>query len=361
MNEIIIDAKALRFNVETIKKLAGSAKVCAVVKADAYGHGMIDIAKLLQEKVDYFAVSTLSEALKLKNNKISKNILILGYIEDFKTAINNGFEVTLGNAAQFKEFVKCCKSLNKIGKFHLKKDSGLNRYGYKKHSELNEIINLICENINFIDFVGFYTHLVITDQDCEKNIARQVFDFEKDVKILNSKNLYPIKHVASSTTLMLTKQYQFDMVRTGMALYGFCGYDNGLKKVMTVKSKIVEIKDVQMKDSIGYGAFKEIEHNKKIAVVPIGYGYGLDTKLSEKSNVLINEKRCKIIGQMSMDCMFVDVTKLKNVKIGDDVIYIGKQNEKEITATDHAKVLNTYSTEVISQINRNRFEIVIKD
>ncbi len=360
MNEIIIDVKALKHNFSIIKNLAGMAKVCAVVKADAYGHGMIDIAKLLNESVDYFAVSTLKEALELKNNKISKNILILGYITDLQTAIKNDFEVTIGKYYQIEEFIKCCKLCGKIGKFHLKKDSGLNRYGYKEQSEFNNIINLICENIKYIDFVGFYTHLVITNDDCENNIEKQVDKFKKDIQTINEKNLFPMVHVASSTVLMLTKQYQFNMVRTGMALYGFCGYDNGLEHVMTVKSKIVEIKEVEDDESVGYGSFKQLENKKKIAVVPIGYGYGLSTKLSEKSNVLINGEKCKIIGQMSMDCMFVDVTNLTNVKIGDEVVYVGKQGETEITAADHAQALSTYSTEILSQINRNRFEYLIK-
>lgn len=360
MNEITISLKVLNGNLNIIKKLAGKAKVCAVVKAEAYGHGMIEIANSIKYKVDYFAVSSLKEAQKLKEHNIRNNILILGYLLNYKEAVLNEFEITVGNLFQLKSILKVCKLLNKQCKIHIKKDSGLNRYGYKDKRELAKMLNLIQENTQLINLTGFYTHLVITDEDCEANIAKQANSFEQDLKMVYEKGFNPLVHVASSTTLMMTKSYQYDMVRVGMALYGFCDFNNGLEKVMSIKSKITEIKETKSNEAVGYGELSKIDSNKKIAIVPIGYGYGINSALSNKSHVLIKQQKCKIIGKMSMDCMFVDISQLHNVEVGDDVILIGRQGNEQITATDHAGVLNTYSTEIISQINRARFDVVIQ-
>lgn len=364
MNSLVIDKKNLFHNYKTIKKLAQDAKICAVVKANAYGHGMDIISEALKNKVDYFAVSTIGEGVLLRQNGITNNILILGYslVDEIKIAIENDLEVCVGNKEQIKLFVNVAKILNKKLKFHLKKNSGLSRYGYDSKKDLLDILDLISNNLDCLEFVGFFTHFVITDENCESNIERQSKLFEQDVYTVNKMGFHPIVHAASSTTLFLTKGYQYDMVRIGMGFYGFCGFDEKLKKVLTIKSKVVNVREINKNQSIGYGEISKSNAYLRIAVVPMGYGYGIPSKLSQKSHVLINGIKCPIVGNMSMDCMFVDVSKVKEaIQIGSEVIFIGKQKKAEITATDHAEMLNVYSCEILSNLQINRFKKIIKD
>ena len=363
MNSIIIDKNNLLHNYKIIKKIAKQAKICAVVKANAYGHDIKIISDILKEYVDYFAVSTIDEGINLRNYGITNNILILGYIlsDQMELAIENNLEICIGNQDQLKLLISIAKSKKTKAKIHLKKNSGLSRYGYDKNLELSEILDLIESNINYVEFVGFFTHFVITDEKCEDNIEKQNQLFQKDVSIIHNRGFHPIIHAAASTTLFLTKKYQYDMVRIGMAFYGFCGFGENLRKVLSVKSKIVAIREINHTQAIGYGGIKTFKADKQIAVIPIGYGYGIFSKLSGKSFVLINGEQCQIVGNMSMDCMYVDITHLANkVKVGSEVMFIGKQNNKEITATDHAQKLKIYSCEILTHLNTNRFNKKIK-
>ena len=200
---------------------------------------------------------------------------------------------------------------------------------------------------------------MISNEDCENKILAQSIAFEKDIAYINSRGKFPVVHAASSTTLFLTKKYQYNMVRIGMALYGFCGFDKPLKKVMSVRSRVVDIKRLN-NAYLGYGEKKKIDKEFVRAIIPIGYGYGINSKLSNKSHVIIGGKKCPIIGEMSMDCMYVDVSDLPDIKIGDEVIFIGEENNQEITATDHARELDIYSCEVLTNLNTNRFYMETK-
>ena len=226
--------------------------------------------------------------------------------------------------------------------------------------ELNNILDYLKRHKKYFEVVGFYTHFVITDENCEENILAQSIAYENDYKLVREAGFSPITHAASSTTLFLTKKYQYDMVRVGMALHGYCGYEEDLRKVMSIESHITDIKVVKKGDSIGYGEKNTISKDMVRALVPIGYGYGIDSILSNKSYVLIKGKACSIIGEMSMDCMYVDITNIPNLKIGEKVIFIGQDNKEELTATDHARALGVYSCEIMSHINRSRFTIKIK-
>lgn len=362
MNNLIINSKNLNHNIKIIKKLAKTAKVCAVVKGEAYGHGMIEIANLIADKVDYFAVSTVKEAIELRKSNLKNNILVLGYIlpNNVLEAIDFNLEITIGSQNQLKALIKHLKAKNNKIKIHIKKDSGLNRYGYKTKEELNNILDYLKRHKKYFEVVGFYTHFVITDENCEENILAQSIAYENDYKLVREAGFSPITHAASSTTLFLTKKYQYDMVRVGMALHGYCGYEEDLRKVMSIESHITDIKVVKKGDSIGYGEKNTISKDMVRALVPIGYGYGIDSILSNKSYVLIKGKACSIIGEMSMDCMYVDITNIPNLKIGEKVIFIGQDNKEELTATDHARALGVYSCEIMSHINRSRFTIKIK-
>lgn len=363
MNTVIINKSNLLHNYKVIRRLAKQSKVCAVVKANAYGHDMEIVSDVLKDCVDYFAVSTIEEGMDLRRFGITNNILILGYIlpDQAKFAIDYDLEICIGNEEQLNSIISIAKAKKKMIKFHLKKNSGLSRYGYNDSKELIVMLDIIERNLKFLKFVGFFTHFVITENDCEENIRRQNESFEMDVAVVHGRGFYPLIHAAASTTLFLTKKYQYDMVRVGMAFYGFCGFDEKLKKVLTVKSMVVTTRKISNQQTIGYGGDIRPPKNLRVAVVPVGYGYGIPSKLSEKSFVLINGERCAIIGHMSMDCMYVDVTALKDkVVVGSEVVFIGKQKKEEITATDHAHSLGIYSCEILTHLNIRRFEKKIR-
>lgn len=357
MNKIIIDVNNLFNNLAIVKRLASNSKICAVVKANAYGHGMIRVCKLLEDHVDYFAVSTIKEAIEIRKNNIKTNILVLGYVlpEQINDVVKYDLEITIGSKEQLISYNNFIRDSIKI---HLKKDSGLHRYGYSTQLELEEILKYIVKSKKF-SLVGFYTHFVISDENCEDKISTQSIAFEKDANYVRSLGFNPTVHASSSTTLFLTKKYQYDMVRIGMALYGFCGFDEPLKKVLSVESRVVDIK--HFNDAyLGYGERQKIHKDFVRAIIPIGYGYGISSLLANKSFVVINKTKCPIIGEMSMDCMYVDVTGLSNVKVGDKVVFVGDDDGVCITATDHAGKLGVYSCEILTGLNVNRFDLEVK-
>ena len=242
MCRFIIDLKAVldKFN-DTKKRLNDGVKVCAVVKANAYGFGIEKITKLLENRVDYFAVARISEFLKIKKNGIKTPVLILSPLldKDLKIAIKNGAEITVNSLQIAENIENIAKQNNMHAKVHVKVDSGMNRYGFKDFKEYKETLKFIKKGKN-IELVGVYSHFY----DSAEDVTDGQFDvFEKYKKAALRSKLKPIFHIASSATLS-NKKYQLDMVRLGIDLY--------LSDKHSLESRVLQLKDVKCGERISY-------------------------------------------------------------------------------------------------------------
>jgi alanine racemase len=349
--EAEIDLSAFRYNLNKIRKTIGAnCKSILSIKANAYGHGMIKLARFAQKEniVDGFAVALIEEGIELRQTGIKLPILVLGSIYpfySFKTAIENNLSVTIASIEAAKHIVRKAKKLKIITKCHIKVDTGLGRIGPRKPNAIKVAKYLAsCSNIKL---EGIYTHFASADSD-RAYTALQLKYFKDTIEECKKNNIdIAYKHCANSYSMIKYRQSHFNMVRPGMACYGL---HKGFKPILTLKSKIVFLKQLKKGSSISYGCTYKCKKLTQIATVPIGYGDGYFRALSNKGFVLINGKKCKIIGIVTMDMIMVDVSDLANVKIGNEVILIGKQRKKEITANDVAKIAKTISYEITTSI-----------
>ena len=351
-------------NLKIIREHIGkSVKLLAVIKADAYGHGAIELAKICEEnEVDHFAVACLQEGIKLRKAGIKKPILVLSYI-DFKD-IDEVIRYDLIPTVYDFEFPDILnqhlKSINKILKVHIKLDTGMTRLGFDASScyeTVKEIEKI--NNLSNIEVEGIFTHFADSDNEDLDFCDRQQELYLNVLGALNKKGIeIPIKHTCNSAGVIACKDKHLDMVRCGIILYGYYPEEHlknvlpGIKPFLTWKAKISQIREVLSDVTVSYGRTKKVLKGTKLAVVSVGYADGYRRNLSNDFYVLINGKKAPITGRVCMDQIIVDITGIANVKKGDDVILIGKSGECEITADDMAKKLGTISYEILCDIGK---------
>lgn len=309
-----IDLDAIRHNYKIISEKSNGAKICPVIKDNAYGHGAVVLAKLYEELgASYFAVSNIDEAIQLRENGISLPILILGY-----TPIKEAINLNKYNITQTIYSLEYGKSLNKQGykiNCHLKIETGMNRIGFKDYKEMEEVCNL--DNLSF---EGIFTHF----SDClnDEYSAYQFDNFNKAINYLESKGItFKIKHCANSGTIFKHPFYHLDMVRPGIILYGLGGFD-GLRQALSLKAKVIHIKEVKKGEAIGYDRTYFASKDTKVATVSIGYGDGYFRYNKGKNTIEINGKQANILGNICMDMCMVDVSDI-DCKLYDEAIIYG--------------------------------------
>lgn len=358
-----IDEKALSHNLKEIRKIIGkNVRLMAVVKSNAYGHGLIKTAKLIEKHqlADWFGVDSLSEALLLRQHKIKAPILVMGMIlkENFRKAAENNIRIAVYN----KEAVLALTSLKIPLKIHLKIETGTMRQGiYLK--DLPAFIQLI-KKYPQLTIEAIYSHFANIEDTTNHSFAKkQLRIFQQALKIVHNYKIYPIAHTACSAALILYPETHFDMVRLGLSMYGYwsspqtfvsaknLGRQITLKPALTWKTRIAQIKTVKANTPIGYGLTEKVSRNTKIAVLPVGYWDGYDRKLSSIGNVLISGIRCKVIGRVCMNMMMVDINHLNNVFLEDEAILLGKQGKETITVEEIAQKAGTINYEIITRIN----------
>ena len=338
---------------------------------------------MLENNCNYFAVAYIEEAIKireilkkfeketklnfLKNEKIK--IMALNYIEpkNLKYVIENNAELTVFNFPQLSDYLKILdKSFeNRVLKIHIKVNSGMNRLGFNE----NEILELL-EKIkkyemnsknNKLEIISIFSH--ISDAENQIETEKQVEKYQNILKIFDENNIkYCYKHLQASPLLFKYGQkYNYDFARVGMALYGMepLSYDVGLLDVITVKSQIINIRNVKKNDKISYGSKGIVNRDSKIGIVSIGYAHGFQKQIenSEEAYVLVNGKKAKIVGEICMDMIFIDLTDIENVKVNDKVVIIGSQKNVEneitekITLRQLAKWAGTIQDDVLTKFS----------
>ena len=377
---MLVNLEINKSNLEKNLKIVRSINknLICVIKDNAYGLGIENILPiLLENKCDYFAVAYIEEAvkiqkllenLKLKNQNGKIKVMALNYVkpENVGDAIRNNIELTVFNFSQLLDYLKILDEFfeNMALKIHIKVNSGMNRLGFDKNEilELVKIVkkyNLNNKSKNRLEIISIFSH--ISDAENQAETEKQVEKYEKILKIFSQNNVrYKYSHLQASPLLFkYGKKYNYDFVRIGMALYGMepLSTDVGLLDVITVKSKIINIRNVKKNDKVSYGSKGIVKHDSKIGIVAIGYAHGLQKQIenSNKAYILVNGQKAKIIGEICMDMIFVDLTNIENVKMNDEVVIIGSQKNAEngivekITLRQMARWAKTIQDDVLTK------------
>ena len=377
---MLVNLEINKSNLEKNLKIVRSINknLICVIKDNAYGLGIENILPiLLENKCDYFAVAYIEEAvkiqkllenLKLKNQNGKIKVMALNYVkpENVGDAIRNNIELTVFNFSQLLDYLKILDEFfeNMTLKIHIKVNSGMNRLGFDKNEilELVKIVkkyNLNNKSKNRLEIISIFSH--ISDAENQAETEKQVEKYEKILKIFSQNNVrYKYSHLQASPLLFkYGKKYNYDFARIGMALYGMepLSTDVGLLDVITVKSKIINIRNVKKNDKVSYGSKGIVKHDSKIGIVAIGYSHGLQKQIenSNKAYILVNGQKAKIIGEICMDMIFVDLTNIENVKMNDEVVIIGSQENVEngivekITLRQMARWAKTIQDDVLTK------------
>jgi len=363
-----INLDNLAHNMREVRRVTNkNTKVTAVIKADGYGHGAKDIAStLLENGADRFAVATLSEAIQLRKEVHNVEIMVLGYTPNIqaKDLIKNNIIQTIYSLDQAKEFSQIAISLNKKVTVHIKIDTGMHRLGLLPNEDtINEIVEI--NKLNGLIIEGIFTHFATADEIDKEYTRDQVNKFNYVTTELEKKGLkIPLKHVSNSAAIIDLPEFNYDMVRAGIMLYGLYPSNHinrdivDLKEVMCLKTKIAQIKNLNAGSSISYGLNFTVQRNSKIAILPIGYADGYSRTLSNQSHVIINDKKAPIVGNICMDQCIIDVTDI-DINREDDVILFGG-NDNGITIDSIAKLLQTINYEVVCMVKKRVPRVYIK-
>jgi len=357
MRKLTIDLGNLASNLSTMRKLVNSdseVKVLGVVKANAYGHGMLEVAKRLeQEGIDFLGVADIEEARALRSAGISSRILawILDPKDDFVFAVKHDIDLGVSSNDQLLRIIKASELTGKAARIHIKVDTGLGRNGVT----LNELDALLSQVKSAVDSgkiisSGIFSHLSSTG--VQEDLA-QIAKFDEAIAKAEGLGLsFEVKHLTASDGTLSYPQARYDMVRLGVALYGLSPFsDNrakefGLKPVMKATATVVQTKRVPAGEGVSYGYLYRTERETTLALVPVGYAEGLPRNASTKAEVLINDRKFVIQSRIAMDQFVVDVGDA-SVTPGDEVILFGTEN---LTADDLADASQSINYEIVTRM-----------
>ena len=365
-----IDLNAIVHNIQEVRRLIQKdTKLMAVIKADAYGHGAIPVAKEVEKIVDAFAVSNLEEGKELRHAGIRKEILILGYTapEQIADAIQYHITMTIFEEETAKAISHVAAQQKKEVKLHIKLDTGMNRIGFAANEQTVDKI-LEISRLPYIQIDGIFTHFARADETDKTATKEQFVRYSYVVERLKEQGLtIPICHVSNSAAILDLPEYNLDMVRAGICMYGMYPSDEvgrecaQLKPAMQIKSHISYVKTVPAGEGISYNATYRTEHEMRIATIPVGYGDGYPRRLSNCGHVLVHGKSVPIIGRICMDQFMVDVTKVPEVKQGDVVTLLGTDGEESITAEELGILSGSFHYEVVCDVGKRIPRVYYKD
>jgi alanine racemase len=355
-----ISKKALLNNVAEIKKLLDKkTKLIAIVKSNAYGHGLLQVAKAIKNKVDAFGVYDFDDAILLRVQKIEKPILMLGrvFADQIDLAIKNKIEISVSNL----DILQAAKKILGDQKLmiHLCVETGLGRDGFV-FDDMKKILPLL-KNKN-IEVVGLYTHLAAPDSSDFLNYTKnQIGEFLKWQKALAQIGLNPQLHVSSTAATFISEiDCVFDAVRIGGGIYGLWSSDEIFAKnhqttklipALSWKTRVIEIKNLPKGSCISYGCTFQLKRDSKIAILPIGYFDGIPRVSSNKGQVIINGKKLPQLGRVTMNMLVIDATDLPKIKVGDIATIIGTDKKQIINAKDWGDWSNSFHYEITTRIN----------
>ncbi len=362
-----INRQAFFHNVQEFKNRLGQAGLLAVVKANAYGHGLLEIAGLAAEcGIDWFGVHSLEEGLRLRQQGFNQKILILGYLplSGAEEAVRNELRSTVYNLETLKALAAAARKQNKPALIHLKIETGTNRQGIALN-KLGGFLSLIKKNPELV-LEGVSSHFANIEDTTDDYYPRyQLENFKQVVEFLESNGFkVPLRHMSCSAAAILFPETYFNLARVGIGLYGLWPSKETLvscrlrgqsplrlKPVLSWRARVAQIKTVPRGAYIGYGCTYRTTRPTRLAIIPVGYYDGYDRGLSNSAYVLVKGKRAQVRGRVCMDFIMVDITDIPGVKLEDPVTLIGAEGREKITADQLASLAGTINYEMVTRIN----------
>lgn len=358
-----IDLAAYRHNLEVIKSsLAPQVEIMAVLKANAYGHGIVEIAKAaVDQGVKYLGVVCLYEVRQLRSAGITHPIILINYLDpaSFSHALDFDVTITVMDAQAIKTLSNLAQKRKQKVKVHLKVDTGMHRAGCDP-DECVALATRIAQSPH-LELEGVYTHFADADNQNQAFTLAQLREFQKLIQCLARAGIHPpLIHAANSAATLALPELHFTLVRPGIATYGINPFEpphplydkvaQSLKPVLTLSSQIIHIRTIPAGESVGYGCGARTTRETRVALVPIGYGDGYMRSTPSMRAMLVHSQRAPLIGRVSMDQTCIDITDI-DAKVRDEVVIIGSQNELSQSAVDLARQSGTISYEVLTALS----------
>lgn len=358
-----VDLNAIRHNLlEVRKKLNPDTKLMVIIKADAYGHGAVPLAKAIGDsgRIDAYGVAIIEEAVELRKAGITKPILILGYTpkEQYDLVVAYDVAQTVFQYEMAEALSEEAARQGKTAKIHIKLDTGMSRIGFTDTPESVEEVKRIAELAN-IEIEGLFSHFARADETDKSSTVNQLNRYIKFNNLLEKENIHiPVKHIANSAGIIEFPGAYFNMVRCGIATYGIYPSDmvnkNEIKLIpaMELKTHVIYVKDVEEGVGISYGATYVTDKKRRIATIPVGYADGYSRNLSNHGKVIIHGQYAQIVGRICMDQFMVDVTEIEDVKQGDLVTLLGRDADAYISAEELAEWSHSFAYELVCTVGK---------
>ncbi|MBU3950030.1 MAG: alanine racemase [Proteobacteria bacterium] len=377
-----IDLKAIAHNIRELRRITNpDSRLMAVVKANAYGHGSVEVAWCaLNNGADFLGVARIEEAILLRENNIGAPILIFGFTQPnyYEEIIKYNFIQTVCSYSSANSLSSFALSKNRKIKVHLKIDTGMGRLGIlpdcfrdyhknriKPESAFAEVESIA--RLSGIEAEGIYTHFSMADSYDKSYTIKQFEIFTEFITGLKSKGIeFKLKHAANSAAIIDMPQTHLDMVRAGISLYGLYPSEEVNKDrvyllpAMTLKALITQVKDVSCGFKVSYGATYEATRQTTIATVPVGYADGYNRLLSSRGHMLVCGQKAPVAGRVCMDLTMLDVGDVPGVKQGDEVVVFGKQQGASVTVDEIASMLNTINYEIVTSVSDRVKRVYLK-
>lgn len=365
-----INLDNLSYNMKQIANRVPYSNIIGIVKCNAYGHGAIEISREFNELgIKTLAVANISEAIELRNNDINCNIMTLGI--SLESSISSILKYDIQPAVSSLSFAeslnKAAKDMNKICNIHIALDTGMGRIGFRKsNSSIEDLKKISC--LSNINIISSFSHFSTADYSDKTYSNEQLDTYDWFFKKSLEQNFsLGAKNISNSAAIIDMPDASFNYVRPGIIEYGYypsnevCKNNIDIKPVLTWKSKIVHIKEVDTGCSIGYGRNFIAKRKSTIATIPVGYGDGYSRLFSNKGFVIINDNKVPIVGNVCMDQIMVDITGLNDINVEDEVILLGRSENIKFDADDFAEILGTINYEPLCLIGRRSPRIYIKN
>lgn len=364
-----IDLDAVEYNYNNTRaKLPQGCKLLGVIKADAYGHGAVELARFLENKCDFFGVACIEEAVELKKAGIKTPILILGYVAPafYDLVVKYDIRIPVFSYDTAKALSDEAVKQGKTVPFHFCIDTGMSRIGFQVNEESADICKEICALPN-IEAEGLFSHFATADEsDLTKALAQRE-KYKKFVEMLESRGIQiPIKHLNNSAGIMNFDEY-FDMCRMGIILYGLYPSEEvdksllDIKPVMSWLTHISHIKTLEAGREVSYGGTFKTTEPRVIATIPVGYADGYPRCLSNKGRVIINGQYAPIVGRVCMDQFMVDVTDVDGAELDSTVTLVGKDGDAELSMEEVSNAAYSFNYELPCRVARRVPRTYYKD
>jgi alanine racemase len=356
-----IDLSAIAHNTRKIQSLVGpNVRILASLKADAYGHGALKVARtVLLNGVSMLGVATVSEAAPLREAGIHAPILVFGYVPHWqmREAVHLGLTITLYSIESAQALSHASQALRQTVRVHVKVDTGMGRLGIRAE-HIAEVLKLIHRIIHLpgLELEGIFTHFAMADTHDQTHARMQLTRFQGVLQVIEEEHIRPpLVHAANSAAILSLPESHFDMVRPGIALYGLdpspeVRLPAGFRPALSFKTQVAQVKVIPEGESISYGCDYTTDRPTCVAILPVGYADGFRRGPTNWGSVLVHGQEAPLLGRVCMDQCIIDVSHIPQVRVGDEVVLIGRQREVSLTAEQVAQRLGTINYEVVSEI-----------